>query len=105
MNTYRRNRKEFVPIGSVIDKLMRQHRPVNDGQLLRVWEVWDQAVGAAIAANARPVAFKGDILLIHVTSSAWLHHMRFLENDLIEKLNSALGQPCIRSVNIKVGTP
>jgi predicted nucleic acid-binding Zn ribbon protein len=104
MNSHRRNRKQFVPIGSVIDKLMQHHRPVKDRELLRVWEVWDGAVGAAIAANARPVAFKGDTLLVHVNSSTWLHHLRFLEQDLIAKLNAELGQSCIRSVNIKVGS-
>jgi predicted nucleic acid-binding Zn ribbon protein len=103
MSTHRRNRKSFAPIGSVINELMRQYRPANDKQLLQVWEVWDQAVGAPIAANARPVAFKGDTLLIHVGSSTWLHHIRFLENELIEKLNAALGHRCVRSVKLKVG--
>ncbi len=103
MSAFRRNRKRFVPIGSVIDKLMRQYRPVNDRQLLEVWDVWEQAVGTAIAANARPAAFKGDTLLIHVVSSTWLHHMRFLEKELIEKINFAMGHQVVRSVKLKVG--
>jgi predicted nucleic acid-binding Zn ribbon protein len=103
MSSYRRNRNQFVSIGSVIDKLMQHHRPVKDRELLRVWEVWDRAVGTAIAANARPAAFKGDTLLVHVSSSTWLHHLRFLEQDLIAKLNAELEQPYIRSVKIKVG--
>ena len=103
MSAFRRNRKRFVPIGSVIGKLMRQYRPANDRQLLEVWDVWEQAVGTAIAANARPAAFKGDTLLIHVVSSTWLHHMRFLEKELIEKINVAMGHQVVRSVKLKVG--
>lgn len=103
MGAFRRNRKAFVPIGNVINKLMHQYRPLNDQQLLQVWDVWEQAVGEGIAANARPAAFKGDTLLIHVASSTWLHHMRFLEKELIDKLNASLEQPVIRSVKLKVG--
>lgn len=104
MSDFRRNRKTFVPIGTVIDKLMHQCRPVNDQQLLQVWDVWERAVGEAIAAHARPAAFKGDMLLIHVASPTWLHHMRFLERELIDKINDALGGPIVRSVKLKVGS-
>lgn len=104
MSAFRRNRKTFVPIGKVIDRLMHQYRPVNDQKLLHLWDIWEQAVGEAIAANARPAAFKGDTLLIHVASSTWLHHLRFLERELIDNINAALGQPLVRSVKLKVGS-
>ncbi len=100
----RRNRKNFVQIGEVVDKVLRQYRPISDQALLQVWELWEEAVGEAIAANARPAAFKGDTLLVHVSSSTWLHHMRFLESDLISKINNALGDGTIRSIKLKVGT-
>jgi predicted nucleic acid-binding Zn ribbon protein len=74
-----------------------------DQSLIRVWDLWEETVGANIAANASPAAFKGDILLVYVSNSTWLHHLRFLESDLIEKLNGALGAERVGKINLKIG--
>ena len=103
MAEYRPKRKKFVPIGEVVEKVLSQYRPVSDQALVRVWEVWDSAVGQAIAANARPAAFKGDTLLVHVGSSTWLHHIHFLEQEMITKINQALGEEKVRIIKLKVG--
>jgi predicted nucleic acid-binding Zn ribbon protein len=100
----RNNRTAFAPIGTVIDKVLRQYRPPTDQAMLKVWEVWTEAVGPVIAANAKPVAFKGDMLLVHVCSSTWLHHLRFLEQEMILKLNGLLGGERVRRIKLKIGT-
>jgi predicted nucleic acid-binding Zn ribbon protein len=103
MNEHRKNRKNFAPLSEVIDKVLRQCRPQQDQALLKVWEIWDQAVGAAIAPNARPVAFNGSVLLVHVASATWLHHLHFLEREMISKLNAVLGDGKVQAIKLKVG--
>ncbi len=103
MKKYRPNSKNFVPIGSVLEKVLHQCRPKTNQSLVQIWDLWENAVGAGVAANARPAAFKGDLLLVHVSNSNWLHHLRFLEKDLIDKMNQALGGPFIRTVKFKIG--
>ncbi len=99
----RRNNKTFTNIGDVLGKVLPQYRPMTDPSLLRVWDLWKTAAGDAIAANASPAAFKGRILLVHVSNSTWLHHLRFLEGELIDKLNAALGQDDIQKIQFKIG--
>ena len=99
----RRTNKTFTNIGDVLGGVIQQYRPMTDPSLLRVWDLWKSAVGDAIAANASPAAFKGQILLVHVSNSTWLHHLRFLEGELIDKLNTALGQDDIRKIKFKIG--
>lgn len=96
--------KSFTPIGDVLDRVIKQHRPSTNQALVRIWELWEEAVGSAIAANARPAAFKGDMLLVHVSNSTWLHHLRFLEQDLIQKVNHALEGEYIKRIKLKIGT-
>jgi predicted nucleic acid-binding Zn ribbon protein len=93
----------FEPLGEVIDRVLPQCRPNHDPALLGVWKIWDQAVGAQVATHARPAAFKGSILLVHVASSTWLHHLRFLENDIRGQLNLALGGDHVHAIKWKVG--
>jgi hypothetical protein len=93
----------FEPIGAVIDKVLPNYRPNFDPPLLGVWKIWGETVGADIATHARPAAFKGNVLLVHVSNSTWLHHLRFMENEICGKLNDALGGDRVRSIKWKVG--
>ena len=100
----RRKRKEdFSHISSIIGDVLKEFVPESAGELTRVWQLWDDAVGEAIAANAQPVAFKGDLLLVHATSSTWIHQLQFLKADIISKLNAALGKPMIAEIKFKIG--
>ncbi|MBR9980310.1 MAG: DUF721 domain-containing protein [Desulfatitalea sp.] len=104
MSEKRPHRKTFAPIGDVIDTVLRQCRPATDHALLKVWEVWPQAVGSAVAAHARPVAFKGDLLLVHVDASSWLHHLCFLEQEMCRNLNHHLGGGHVKRIKLKIGS-
>ncbi len=103
MGQKRHNQKKFEHIGTIVERVVRQYRPKHDQALIQVWEVWERAVGQAIAENAQPMAMKGDMLLVYVTSSTWLHHIRFLEAQLLENLNAELTEAKVRSIKFKVG--
>lgn len=95
--------KGFTTIGDVIGKVVAQHRPAMDHAMIKVWDVWEAAVGGEIAAHAHPKAFKGGLLLVHISNSTWLHHMRFMEKELIRKLNQALGEDRVKTMMFKIG--
>jgi predicted nucleic acid-binding Zn ribbon protein len=90
-------------IGSILNRVMKECRISTDEDLIRVWEFWDRSVGEIIAGNAQPAAFKGSILLVHVTSSPWIHQLQFHKKDMIKKLNNALGKPLIEEIKFKIG--
>jgi predicted nucleic acid-binding Zn ribbon protein len=79
----RKTKEEFVHIGSIIGDVLKQY--------------------GRKAANAQPAAFKGDLLLVHVTNSTWIHQLQFLKHDIISKLNAALGKPMITEIKFKIG--
>jgi len=91
-------------VGGILSDLLQQFRPETEQGMLRVWRLWDQALGEEIARNARPAAFKGSLLLVYVTSSSWLHHLRFIKKDIVKRLNDDLGQPLVSDIKFKVGS-
>ncbi|MGE5255036.1 MAG: DUF721 domain-containing protein [Hyphomicrobiales bacterium] len=91
-------------ISGILTGLLKQFRPEAEQGMLRIWGVWDRVVGADIARNARPAGFQGSILLVHVTSSTWLHHLQYLKKDLLERLNSDLGQTVVGDIKFKIGS-
>jgi len=99
----RDKRSDFVHIRNIIDDVLKPYRSKPDFELKSVWGLWDEAVGKTIAQNAQPAAFKGKLLIVHVGNSAWIHQLQFLKNDMINKLNTALGQPLIAEIKFKIG--
>lgn len=88
----------------VLPTILASARGGSDEQLVDVWQIWEEAVGSAISKNARPAAFKGRLLLVEVSSSTWLHQLRFLKADIIEKINLALGKEIVEEIKFKIGT-
>ncbi len=101
----KRNRlKESVHISSVLDNILSTYRQKSDSGLSRVWSFWDDAVGKTIAENAQPAAFKEKVLLVHVTSSTWIHELRFLEKGIVDNINSVSGENLVEEIKFKIGT-
>ena len=95
--------RTFVPLGSVIRDMLKNHRLKTDTSLIRVWDVWEEAVGEVIAANTRPAAFKGDLLIVNAASSSWLQQLRFLKPDIIQKINHILEERAVQDIKFKIG--
>jgi len=93
----------FVHIGSVIRDMLNNHRLETDTSLVRVWDIWEQAVGEVVAANTRPAAFKGNLLIVNATSSSWLQQLRFLKPEIIHKINHLIGGVPVKDIKFKIG--
>ncbi len=94
----------FTPIGQVLESILDQCRSNSGGGILHLVHVWEQTVGPPISDNATPFAVKGSMLLVHVSSSAWLHQLRFLKAELLEKVNHGLKKnEQIEDIKFKIG--
>jgi predicted nucleic acid-binding Zn ribbon protein len=93
----------FTPIGTVLDTILERCRADSAGGIAYLGRIWDAAVGAPICDNARPFAVKGSLLLVHVSSSVWLHQLRFLKAEILEKLNRGLAHGKITDIKFKIG--
>ena len=94
---------KLIHIGDILNRALGKYRPAMDTDMTLIWEVWDQAVGAPIAMNAKPDAFKDGILSVNVSSSTWIHQLKFLEKEMISNLNSQLDRPLISKIRFKIG--
>ena len=99
----KKNKSKFVHIDSIINDVLKTYRREPNGELLRVWHVWDSIVGDIISKNTKPAAFKGRILLVYVSSSTWVHQLQFLKKEIIVKLNEGLGKALVDDLKFKIG--
>ena len=103
MNKKRPPNDTFTPIGPILETILDRYREKSGGGILHLIQSWEKVVGPPIADNAKPFAVKGSLLLVHVSSSVWMHQLRFLKADLLEKLNQDLGGKRIEDIKFKIG--
>ena len=82
-------------------KPWKQPKPLNDGVTsvlskmsldqklvdIKVREAWREAVGEGFARRAAPTELIGSTLHVVVESPAWAHELRFLEKDIVDRVN------------------
>jgi hypothetical protein len=52
----KKRKNDIAHIGDILTGVLKSRRHDFDGNLPQVWDLWDDAVGDAIAKNARPEA-------------------------------------------------
>lgn len=95
---------DAISLGDVLKNVLKPGRTDGNFDLTQIWSIWDRAVGPVIGENAHPTGFKGNILLVYANSSAWVHQLQFLKEDIIAKLNNEAGEELVADIRFKVGT-
>ena len=81
-----------VPVTDALDGLLRSLRGgAGRAEVGGVFGRWEEAVGAALAANVRPVRLEHGTLLVEVDDPAWATQVRFLHDELRTRLAEVTG--------------
>ncbi|MGI9081192.1 MAG: DciA family protein [Thermoleophilaceae bacterium] len=74
--------------------------------LARVQSAWAEAAGAAVAAEAEPVAESGGTLTVACRSAAWTQELALLGPEIVQRLNAVLepsGLGPLRNLRVHTG--
>ncbi len=63
---------------------------------------WNNAVGEGLRAHAIPVQFINATLVVVVADGIWKRQLEQMCGQLLFRLNSALGQPLVKSIDLRV---
>ena len=96
-------KSKLIHISEILNSAFGKYRPAMDTEMTRIWDIWDQAVGKPIAMNAKPDAFKDGVLMVNVSSSSWIHQLKFLEKEMILNINKQLDLVLVKQLRFKIG--
>jgi predicted nucleic acid-binding Zn ribbon protein len=96
-----RSRRAPVPLAGAVEALADRLRPATG--LAAVQAVWADAVGAAIAREARPVAEREGTVTVACTSSVWAQEIGLMSPALCTALNERLGGERVRALRPTAG--
>jgi hypothetical protein len=101
----RKHRGELTHIRDVVESIFALPNYPLDLEDVKIWKIWDGAVGAEIASHARPSSIKKGVLAVKVTDSVWLQELEFRAGEIIERINSALQREAIKKIRFRIGEP
>ncbi len=91
--------QQWVKLGDVIPSLLRVLKGQIESPIHKVVELWESAVGAEVAAHAKPLRLTNGLLVVSVDSSVWAAELaRFRSEEIIRRVNHAVGSPQVRQL-------
>jgi predicted nucleic acid-binding Zn ribbon protein len=91
-----------VPLKASLDRVARSLGGPDAARLGGLFAGWADIVGPQLAAHARPLSLTAGVLLVAVTDPAWATQLRFLEADLLGRLEEALGEGVVTRVEVRL---
>lgn len=91
------------PLSGSLETLAKRLAP--DTLLAETQRAWPDAVGAAIAQRAEPVAERAGVLTISCESSVWAQELDLMSEAILERLNRDLGGGQIARLKCVAGAP
>ncbi len=69
--------------------------------LARVQQIWEQTVGAEIAAAGHPTAEREGVLTIRCTDAVWAAELDLMGPELVARLNRQLGDEHVHKLRCR----
>jgi len=91
-------------IGSILKQLFQNQKWENNIEASLPLLRWQEIVGSQLARQTQPEFFKDGVLQVRVENSVWLNHLRFLGEELRQKLNKELPSLEIKELRFRQGT-
>ncbi|MFT4042441.1 MAG: DUF721 family protein [Gordonia sp. (in: high G+C Gram-positive bacteria)] len=88
------------PFGRLVGGIARDRGwepQIAEGTLFGMWE---QIVGADIAAHAQPEVLREKVLYIQAESTAWATQLRYVQAQILAKIAAAVGDGMVTSLRI-----
>jgi len=89
------------PLSAALERLTSTLAPSTP--LARVQAAWSAITGEAIARAARPSAERGGVLTVTCAAAVWAQELDLMADELIPRLNAALGEESIRELRCRTG--
>jgi predicted nucleic acid-binding Zn ribbon protein len=89
-------------LGEIVDGLLTEKAFARGMPIGHLVADWASVVGPRLAAESAPVSLEGGVLVVAATTGPWGAQVRFLSDQIRERVNASLGRDVVRTVRIVV---
>jgi hypothetical protein len=88
-------------LGDALRKFLDNSRLKGAVQALQIGDVWEQIMGKTIARYTDKIQIHGHTLYINTSVAPLRQELLYQKDNIIQRVNEALGEPVIKEVVIK----
>lgn len=88
-------------LGDALRKFLDNSRLKGAIQALQIGDVWEQIMGKTIARYTDKIQIHGHTLYINTSVAPLRQELLYQKDNIIQRVNEALGEPVIKEVVIK----
>lgn len=92
-------------MASLLDRVVRGMGAPGTDAVDLVFNRWEEVVGSVLASRTRPAGLDKGRLVLVADDPAVVSHVRYLEADLLERLDGLLGAGRVTGVDVRVSRP
>lgn len=92
-------------LASLLDRVVRGMGSPGTDAIELVFNRWSDVVGGVLATKTRPVSLERATLVLQADDPAVVSHVKWLEQDLLTRLDELLGPGRVTSVEVRVARP
>lgn len=92
-------------LGEFLDRVVRGMGAPGVDAVQLVFSRWDEVVGSVLAQQTKPVSIEDRRLVLSADDPAVVSHVRWLEPQLLERLDELLGAGRVTGVEVRVRRP
>ncbi len=99
------DRVPLTDVSSLLDRVVRGMGAPGTDAVDLVFNRWEEVVGTVLASRTRPAGLEQGRLVLVADDPAVVSHVRWLESDLLERLDGLLGAGRVTGVDVRVRRP
>ena len=99
----RKRQRNLQKMGDFLQKVLRKRKIFLELIDHSILDVWNIAVGPQISANTNPFKFKNGTLFVHVSAPAWMQQLRFMKQEIMDKVNLEWEKEEIENIYFSIG--
>ncbi len=80
----------FTPLKRVLDSVLKERKLNADLDAYKVFPLWGEIAGPAVATHCRPVRLNGATLYVEVDDPIWLSQLRYMKRQILAKIDERI---------------
>jgi len=89
------------PFATVLAALMKARGWQRPAAEARLFGMWDQVVGADVAAHCRPVSLTDGDLVVEAESTAWATQLNLMNRKLLGRITDGVGRGVVTKLTVR----
>jgi predicted nucleic acid-binding Zn ribbon protein len=91
-------------LGTLLQELFQRKKWQQHLEQHKIFLIWEDIVGAGIAAHAHPDCIRGKVLWLKVTDSVWMQQLHLEKRVLLATINEQLGEQELQDIRFRLDT-